>query len=170
MNLRDRRGCTPRNTIHGGMALVLVAALSLAFAACGEDNPTVPPRDVTAPTVLTTDPIDHATAIPVDADIVFTFSEDLDPTTVTILSVTLQGPPGLVAGSVSSTGPIVSFDPSQTLTAGSLYTAFVTTAIRDLAGNALQNNVSIEFTTLSPGTSAGARVHEPREAFLRASL
>lgn len=128
-------------------ALVLGAALVPLLVGCEDDDPAAPTVDTTPPEVVGTLPSDGARAVDPTTQVRFTFSEDLDCSTVTVLSVTLQGPDGLVAGSVDCGGSVVDFDPSRTLTSGASYTAFVTTALRDRAGNALAAPVSIGFTT-----------------------
>ncbi len=96
--------------------------------------------DATAPTVTSTDPADTGTSVPVSSNITATFSEAIDPATVTAASFTLielqaTGPgcaftppdpdpcpplppsPPLIDGSVSSTGSVATFVPTITLKA-----------------------------------------------------
>ena len=94
--------------------------------------------DVTAPTVASTDPVDTAPSVPVSNNITATFSEAVDPGTVTAASFTLAQlqstgpgcafdpliqsdpcPPGSapVDGSVSTTGTVASFVPTVSLKA-----------------------------------------------------
>jgi hypothetical protein len=85
-----------------------------------------------------------------------TFSEPMDPLTITTASMTLSGPGGTgVVGTVGYdvVGRIATFTPTASLTALTAYTATITTAAKDLAGNALATNFVWSFTTA--GTAAG---------------
>src|SRR5680860_983159 len=66
-----------------------VGLLVLALAACGVSgtNP-----DVTAPTIVSTSPVDNETNVPTNSLVVATFSEGLNPATVTADTFTLTGP------------------------------------------------------------------------------
>jgi hypothetical protein len=85
-----------------------------------------------------------------------TFSEAMDPLTITTASVTLTGPGGTgVVGTVGYdvVGKIATFTPTASLAALTAYTATVTSAAKDLAGNALATSFVWSFTTA--GTVAG---------------
>jgi hypothetical protein len=89
------------------------------------------------------------------------FSEDVDPSTINEVSFQLTGPGGPIAGSRSYANRIATFTPAAALEIDKSYTATVTTAVKDLAGNALPQNVSSTFTTFAgtPLTSACAGVY-----------
>jgi methionine-rich copper-binding protein CopC len=108
--------------------------------------------DTTAPTVSATIPADGATDVPLNQSIVATFSEDMDPFTISTDTVTVAGP-GLtpVAGVVSYIGTTAIFTPASNLAADTTYTATITTGARDLAGNELASDFAWSFTT---GTAA----------------
>ncbi len=102
--------------------------------------------DVTRPTVILTVPVTTTPgptpAVPANTAITATFSEDMTPGTLTAASFTVT----CSAPCVSPVGAVVSYDvPSRTalftppavLTVGTTYTATVTAAATDLAGNAL---------------------------------
>jgi hypothetical protein len=104
--------------------------------------------DTTRPTVTLTVP---ATAIPgptpgvpTNTAITAAFSEDMAPATITGSSFTLTcaapciSPAGVVTYQVGSRTAV--FTPTAALTAGTVYTATITVADTDLAGNALQGN------------------------------
>jgi len=114
--------------------------------------------DATAPTVSSTDPADTATGVVVNRSITAAFSEAIDPATITALSFTLKQGATPVSGSVTSMGSVASLDPTSNLTASTLYTATITTAAKDLAGNALAVSKTWSFTT---GTGAGASAGGP---------
>jgi hypothetical protein len=98
--------------------------------------------DVTPPTVTLTSPADLATGVPINTSVNATFSEAMDQSTIGISTVTLQlttGPGPLLGGTVSydSLNNIATFTPATNLLASTSYTATVTAAAADLAGNLL---------------------------------
>ncbi len=106
--------------------------------------------DTTAPSVTITNPADTATGVATNQKIAATFSEDMDSTTINELSFTLTGPgatPVLGTVTYSTIGATATFTPSSALLTGTLYTASITTAARDLAGNALASAFTWSFTT-----------------------
>lgn len=103
--------------------------------------------DVTPPTVALSVPAAGATNTALNSQIAVTFSEDMDPSTITATSFTLTGSGGTpVAGAVSYAAGASSaiFTPTTPaiLSAGTVYSATITTAAKDLSGNAL---VSLEL-------------------------
>jgi hypothetical protein len=57
-----------------------------------------------------------------------------------------------VAGTFSVVGAVVTFDPSAALADNTTYTATLTTAVTDVAGNHLAANYAWSFTTGAAGT------------------
>lgn len=106
-------------------------------------------QDSGAPTVSWTNPASGAADIAVSTDISATFSEALDPSTVTVSSFSLMQGTTAVAGLVSYAGLTATFDPSSSFSPGLTYTATVNTDVRDLAGNAMQSSVVWSFSTSS---------------------
>ena len=104
--------------------------------------------DTTRPRVIVTSPATTTpgptTGVPVNSSISAAFSEDMAPATITGTSftVTCTGPCVSPAGSVSyAVGTRTAmFTPSAPLAVGATYTATITTAATDLAGNALAGN------------------------------
>ncbi len=110
--------------------------------------------DVTPPTVSDTNPLDLAIGVCINKTVNATFSEAMDPTTINNASFTLavSGGGAAVAGLVSYDVPtkIASFNPTANLTATTSYTATIkggASGVKDLAGNALVADKSIQFTT-----------------------
>ena len=105
--------------------------------------------DVTPPTVISTDPLNLATGVPLNQQITATFSEAMKDTTINTTTFTLfQGTtpiPGIVGYIAGSSTAI--FVPSSNLTADTVYTATITTGVSDLAGNFLVNAYVWTFTT-----------------------
>jgi len=106
--------------------------------------------DTTAPTVAGTSPANLAVSIPADATISATFTELLDPATLTAASFTLNGNGGPVAGTVSSQGSTVTFTPSAPLVQGTTYSARIAANVEDLAGNPMAADHTWTFTTIEP--------------------
>jgi len=109
---------------------------------------TAPAPDVTRPRVIVTVPV---TTIPGTTNgvasntaISATFSEDIAPATINAASVTVSCaapcviPAGNVSYAVASRTAV--FTPTAALAAGTIYTVTITTAVTDLAGNALAGN------------------------------
>jgi len=103
--------------------------------------------DTTPPVVSSTTPTANATNVAPNSSIVANFSEAMDPATITGAAFTLTGPAGSVAGTVLPIGAIATFTPSASLASASIYTAMVTTAVKDLAGNAMASAKIWRFTT-----------------------
>ncbi|HET9253415.1 MAG TPA: Ig-like domain-containing protein, partial [Candidatus Eisenbacteria bacterium] len=111
---------------------------------------TGPPADTTAPTVAAVSPANGADLVVVSTTVRATFSELMDPASVDGASFRLSGPGGSVSGTVDLAGAAATFAPSAPLEPNTLYTARVTTAIRDLAGNRLASDHEWTFTTAPP--------------------
>jgi hypothetical protein len=109
--------------------------------------------DTTAPTVISTNPASAATSVALNQKIAATFSKVMDAATITATTFTVKQGTTAVAGTVSYAGTIASFSPTANLTASTVYTATITTAAKDLAGNALASNFVWSFTT---GTASNA--------------
>ena len=107
--------------------------------------------DTTRPRVTVTVPVTTTPAItpgvPTGTAINVTFSEDIAPATITATSftVTCPAPCAAPAGTVSyNVGTrTAAFTPAAALAAGTIYTVTITTAVTDLAGNALAGNQTL---------------------------
>ncbi|MEQ1473611.1 MAG: Ig-like domain-containing protein, partial [Candidatus Acidiferrum sp.] len=102
--------------------------------------------DVTPPTVIATVPVSGATNVPTNQIITATFSEAMDPATITAtgtFTVAVAGVGGAaVTGTVSYAGTTATFTPTAALTASTQYTATISNAALDLSGNALVPGVA----------------------------
>lgn len=108
--------------------------------------------DTTRPRVALTAPVTGATGVATNTRIASTFSEGMIPATFTGTSFTLSGPGTTpVAGTVTYGigGKVATFMPSSSsgLATNTLFTATITSAVTDLAGNALAANTVWTFTT-----------------------
>jgi len=110
-----------------------------------------------APTVSSTSPANNTSGVAVTANVTATFSEDMDPNTLTTGTFTLtkQGSSIPVAAHVTydATNKKAILDPDSTLEASTSYTATIkggSTGVKDLAGNALAQDYTWTFTTATP--------------------
>jgi hypothetical protein len=111
---------------------------------------TAPAVDITKPTVVSSLPVNNATGVAFNFKPSATFSEALDPLTVTASTFTLKHGTTSVSGVVTYADLVATFTPAASLAASTLYTATITTGAKDLAGNAIAANFVWSFTT---GTS-----------------
>jgi hypothetical protein len=125
--------------------------LLLVATACGDGDSVGPGPDETRPTVTSTVPAGGATDADVAGAVTATFSEAMDPATLTATTFTVSGG---VTGTVSYAGQTATFTPSAALSAGTTYTATITTDATDLAGNGLAQDHSWTFATAAPAVPA----------------
>jgi len=102
----------------------------------------------TAPTVVSTDPLDNAKATLLNKSISATFSIAIDPTTITDKTFTVKNGTTPVVGIVTYTGTTATFDPSSDLLPGTTYTATISGA-KNMAGIAIANDYVWNFSTSS---------------------
>jgi hypothetical protein len=103
--------------------------------------------DIIAPTVSSVSPGNNALSVPAGVNPAVTFSETMDPNSLTSSTFTLKQGTSVVAGSVSAAGANATFKPDMPLTADKVYTGTISTGAKDVAGNALPSNYSWSFTT-----------------------
>lgn len=103
--------------------------------------------DVSAPMVSSTSNANGATGVPVNNSPSVTFSETMDPATLTTGTFTLKQGTTSVAGTVSYSGVTATFKPTSALSANTTYTAMVTSGATDAAGNALAPPFTWSWTT-----------------------
>jgi Ice-binding-like/Bacterial Ig-like domain len=106
----------------------------------------------TIPTVISTNPVNGAIGVPINRKITATFSEAMNPATVTAagvfsLMVTTGG--ALVPGTATfvAANNTVIFSPTANLLPNTQYTATISTAAKSAAGNGLAANYIFSFTT-----------------------
>ena len=110
--------------------------------------------DLTPPTVSATTPASAATAVSRTANITVTFSEAMDPATISTNTIELRDPSNaLVAAAVtySATSRRATLNPTPTLAALTTYTVTVKGGatdprVKDVAGNALSTSTIWSFT------------------------
>jgi len=118
--------------------------------------------DSSAPTVSSVMPGTGATAVPINGYITATFSEAMNPATITIETFTVVGPGGVAATGTTTLiagGTTAIFTLSADLISNAAYTATITTGAEDLAGNALAGNYVWTFGTSAVETISPAAVN-----------
>ena len=111
------------------------------------------PGDTTPPTVVGVSPPGGGVGVSPAANVVVTFSEAMDASTIsgTTFILTAPGNTAVTAAvAYNAATNVATLTPSSTLAAGTTYTATViggTGGVKDLAGNALAANVTWSFTT-----------------------
>ncbi|SEK38780.1 PQQ enzyme repeat-containing protein [Blastococcus sp. DSM 46786] len=103
-----------------------------------------PAGDTTAPTVTGTSPTGDA--VPVATSVTATFSEAVTGVSTSTFTLTPAGGTAVAASVTEGSGNTWTLDPAADLTAGTSYTARLTSAITDDGGNALAET-SWTFTT-----------------------
>ena len=106
--------------------------------------------DTTKPSVISTVPLNSSTGVAFNTAITATFSEAMDPTTITSSTFTVTGPgiiPVVGAVTYAAIGNTATFTPTASLAPATLFTATITTEAADLAGNTIATSYVWTFTT-----------------------
>ena len=123
-----------------GMATLLLATL----AACGGGNKT----PATGPTVSATSPANAATGVATNTSFAATFSEPMDPASISTTTFTMSAPGGsAVVGSVSYSGVTALFKPTASLSNNTAYSMTINTGAKSATGKALVATYSWQATT-----------------------
>jgi hypothetical protein len=101
-----------------------------------------------APTVTSTDPIDKTTGISLNKTITANFSMIMDQSTINATTFTLKQGTTTIDGAVTYSGSRASFNPTNDLLEGKVYTATITTGAKSATGVPLANDYVWSFTTL----------------------
>jgi Bacterial Ig-like domain len=136
-------------------ALGVTAGPTVLLAACGGGGGGTAPGDTAAPTVSSTVPASGATGVAASSRPAVTFSEAMNPSSVTGSGFTLvrTGSGAAIDGTVTVSGNTATFAPAADLPGSTQFTATVSTAARDVAGNPLAAPFSWQFTTASTDTT-----------------
>ena len=148
---------TPTNPLPANTVCTATLTSSVRDAA---GNPMVAPftwtfsvgaaADTTAPTVISTTPGNGDSAIAVNTLVLASFSEAMDPLTITPATFSLECPgatPVTATVAYAANSNAATLTPSSNLPAATLCEATVSTGARDTAGNPLVAPVSWTFTT-----------------------
>jgi hypothetical protein len=111
------------------------------------------PPDNTPPTVTSTQPTNNATGVAPGANLTATFSEAIDPASITTSTVTLRDPSNNIvpaAVSYDAASRTATLNPNATLANNTNHSATISggaNGVKDSAGNTLANNHNWNFTT-----------------------
>lgn len=141
----------------------LLIGLVFALTGCGAggggstDNPAAGGADTTPPTVASKSPDDTASAVAINSNIIVTFSEAMDESTVNTTTFTVKDASNnAVAGTVTCSGTSATFTPSSSLAASTTFTVTIAAGVKDSAGNATASDSTWTFTTGTAGTAPSA--------------
>jgi hypothetical protein len=109
---------------------------------------------VVSPEIVSTNPANAAINVPLNQAVSATFTEAMNPLTITTGTFQLTGPGGAVVGTVSydAINFIATFTPTAPLLASSSYVAAITNGATDLTGNPLGNTGAPNPWTFTTGT------------------
>jgi hypothetical protein len=135
-----------------GFVCLLTALLVAFVAGCGQET-------VTIPSVVSVTPAQGAASVAVNTAITATFSEAMNPASITGTSFTVAAPNGVaVAGAVTYSGVTATFTPGSALAFDTTYTATITTGAATPGGEALIGNYVWSFSTIAPAPTVVATV------------
>lgn len=110
----------------------------------------------TLPSILTTFPANNDINVPRNAVVTATFSEAMSPTSLSESSFTLKAGNDTIAGSLTYTGLIATFEPDEFLEEDTLYTATITTEVESLTGYSLEDSSEWSFRTTASANGPNA--------------
>ncbi|MBE0567790.1 MAG: Ig-like domain-containing protein, partial [Krumholzibacteria bacterium] len=147
-------------TLYGGLLTTAIADTSGIFLAADYawSFTTAAAPDTTAPTVVATEPAADAVLVAVDLPVTATFSEPIDPATLTVASFTLTPDGGAAVTAtvaLDSTGTVATLTPEARLAFGTVYTATLAVAITDTSGTPLAEDYAWIFTTATGLSAVG---------------
>ena len=146
---------------YNNFTICFMAVLLLVFSTgCNDpDKSAGAIKGLTAPTVTSVAPPNATIGACPNTIVTATFSEAMNPATITSATFTVTGPGSAsVTGAVSYDAPsdTAIFTPSSTLALSTAYTATITTGAKDSFGNVLANNFVWTFTTGNTVCQPGA--------------
>lgn len=105
--------------------------------------------DTQGPMVVSTNPADDAIDVSLDANIVVTFSESIDLSSVGNSTIQLTTPAfsNNIQAQVNLTGSVMTIDPTVAMEESSVYTLVLGSGLKDLEGNTMGEDFEISFTT-----------------------
>ncbi|WP_281238979.1 Ig-like domain-containing protein [Flavobacterium praedii] len=100
------------------------------------------------PTVTATDPVNNAIDVALNQTVTANFSTIMDAATINTTTFTLKQGATIIPGTVSYSGTTASFNPTNSLVIGTIYTATITNGAKNVVGTPLANNYVWNFTTI----------------------
>jgi hypothetical protein len=114
--------------------------------------------DAGAPFVVSTNPADAATNVPLNRPVTATFNKTMDASTINSSTFKVQQGSSPVSGTVTYGGTTATFMPAANLALNSSFTGTISTSVTDLAGNELASTFTWTFTTGSTSAAGPAPV------------
>jgi hypothetical protein len=124
---------------------MIVLSMIVLFGACSKDD--FQETIGVCPTVIATSPLNAETSVSLNKVITVTFNEAMNPATITQSTFTIVNGSTPITGTISYSGNTASFTPTGNLIANTTYIGKVTTMVKDLRGNALQEDYIWTFST-----------------------
>jgi hypothetical protein len=103
---------------------------------------------VLRPLVIATDPINNAINVALNQTVTANFSTIMDAATINATTFTLKQGATIIPGMVSYSGTTASFNPTNSLVIGKVYTATITSGAKNATGTALASDYVWNFTTI----------------------
>lgn len=100
------------------------------------------------PVVILTDPLNNAIDVALNQTVTADFSMMMDAATINTATFTLKAGTTTIPGTVSYTGTTASFNPTNSLVIGTVYTAAITNGAKNAAGTPLASDYVWNFTTI----------------------
>lgn len=126
------------------LSIIAILFIALISGCAGDDAVEVVG---VCPIVISTNPVDGASGVPLNQIVTATFNEEMNPLTINQSTFTITAAGAPVAGTVTYSGKIATFTPASRLVVNTLYTGRITTEVKDVDGNALQTDYLWTFTT-----------------------
>ena len=125
--------------------LVTIAiVLATLIIGCAEDD--FQETAGMCPMIIDTNPDNAATNVPLNQVITVTFNEEMNPSTINSSSLIVTCT-STIAGTITYSGVTATFTPAVNFTPNTTYVVKITTAVKDLRGNALQEDYLFSFST-----------------------
>ncbi len=150
-----------------------IILIGLIIVGC--DTGTAPPmedgtttQDTTPPTIESVTPLDNATDVEPDTEVTVTASEAIDPATVTPDTVLVELNGISISGyyevdtssyQLDEAGTKVTFSPPGGLALYTVYKITITTGVKDLAGNALEEDYIWSFRIRDGSWGSAVELH-----------
>lgn len=139
--------------------LTVAVVLTTVLWGCGDDEP--PALTLVS---LEAEGIDlngatSATGVPVGATIVATFNVDVDPATVSAISLVRQVDNQVFPVTITVSGPEVTINPNNDFSTGTLFILTFGVGLKSTAGKALTSSIERNFTSEGTFAAPGAIAH-----------
>ena len=126
------------------LVVIIAIALITLLIGCSKDD--FQESVGLCPSVVATSPANGATNVPLNDIITVTFNQQINPATINSSSFKINGTIPL-AGTITYSGVTATFVPTTALPINTTFVGTISTAVKDLSGNALQQDYIWTFST-----------------------